>query len=317
MIGFGFVENKVTLRSSGLVAVVGLVALGCAQDYHVEFPSWEPTSAKVPLVTDRSVALRYLDESWVLWQRYGAPDYTYTRAYQESPDAVVFVVSTVKDGAVQRMTTLETSLDGLGDVEKYRSGDPLRVVVDERGGAEDSHTIPELYQRCRTQIAQQDFAGVRLYFHHWGLLQHCGYLNEECEDCETVSIHSYYPHAVPDQAHVMEFFCPDRPGLLPFNAFVLRGCDECHCTPVSDVAKAVHAGFGASPAIVAKDERRGYRARWDNHPRALPATAVCPTPAPLKPSCVGKPAPLADPPQCMRHAATIPAGWQGFDSFRK
>lgn len=167
--------------------------------------------AQVPLVTDRKVALRYLDESWVLWQRYGKPDYTYTRAYQESSDTVVFVVSTVKDGAVQRTTTLETSLEGLGDVEKYRSGGPLRVVADERGGAEGSHTIPELYQLCRTQIAQQDFAGVRLYFHHWGLLQHCGYLSEECEDCETVSIHSYYPHAVPDQAHVMEFFCPDAP----------------------------------------------------------------------------------------------------------
>lgn len=67
-----------------LAAVVGLAALGCAQDYRAEFPSWEPTSSLVPLVADRNVALRYIDESWALWRQYGKPDYTYVRAYQES-----------------------------------------------------------------------------------------------------------------------------------------------------------------------------------------------------------------------------------------
>lgn len=306
-----------TLRASGLAAVVGLAALGCAQDYRAEFPSWEPTSSLVPLVADRELALRYIDESWALWQRYGKPDYTYARAYQVSVDTVVFAVSTVRGREVHRVTKLETTLDGLGDMQSYRSGAPLHVVADDRGNAEGSHTIPELYRICRTQIAQQAFAGVRLYFHHWGLLQHCGYLNEDCEDCETVSIHSYYPHAVPDVANVTEFFCPDRPGLQPFNSFLLRGCSDCSCTPVSDVAKSVHGGFGASQTTVANDEHRGYAAQWDCRTRPAPARFDCGTILALKPACVGKPAPLVEPSRCMRHGASFPAGWEGSDSFRK
>src|SRR5688572_13824687 len=97
------------------VWILALLCGSCSKPHHARFPTWEPTSALVPAVSDRKLALRRLAVSRRIWQRddpeysrYVADEerglapatYTYVRSLETSPESVEFTVLRVERGRV-------------------------------------------------------------------------------------------------------------------------------------------------------------------------------------------------------------------------
>ncbi len=283
------------------------------------YMNWEPTSAQVPLVRDREVALRYLDQSWAIWKRYPEDDYTYARALQTASDSVEFTVVTVKRGHPHRRTVLVGNPDEFGDLLERKEGRPLSTVSDEFGDSVASErTVPQIYGRCRSQIEERrSGAGVRLAFHPWGLLQHCGYLESECDDCESVSIQAFSKYAAYDATPITDYFCADRVGLFPSNQLIARDCETCRCQMLSDAATHCVLGHPMPEEGLSAFERVGVSGRWDcRTDNGSFVGGFCPLAKPFEPRCVGKKTPRGKwPPSGCRGGwsgtSTVPDDWQG------
>ncbi len=228
-------------------------------------------------------------------------NYSYVRALQVSPQDVEFSVISVREEQVSRRTLIRAAIDQLGDVTKSEPGVPLVVASDEKQSADlhDERTIPEIYNVCREQIVQAKAPyGVRLYFDSDGLLQHCGYLPEECDDCVSVAVQTIADFAPAPDTSVLEYFCHDQYGLYPYGSQLYSGCERCSCDVPS--SRAWHIAVGRSLDSMPRDGRQsGAPAHWACSPLGQLPNESCSTLL-IKPHCTGKPTPSAPfpPPGC-------------------
>ena len=244
------------IRRLSVVAAAQL-SCACARPHPARFPSWEPTSALVPAIRDRARARRYLAESRSIWERtdpirwsWGGPDgthhrqrprrederkprsrYTYVRAMELGDHQVLFTVLVVDRGRVASRSLIEADPDRLQFNSSSRDPESLRVRWHENNAEVGRHTdgapavtIDALYGSCRDDVlATHPELAVHLYFHPDGVLQHCGFLPDECADCPTVSIQSYVESHHDPAAAVspLDALCSDRYGLFPAGAYAL------------------------------------------------------------------------------------------------
>jgi hypothetical protein len=264
---------------SWALLLAGTVA-GCAT-VSAKYPSWEPTPSTVPAVSDRKLALADLEVSRQLWLGRAWRDYSYVRARQTSPEDVEFTLIVVRDRSVveRSLFTSETDASGLGDRLSGKFGRAPRLLWRERGREIGRHdvaapalTADELYDLCRDRVLSVRGApSPRLSFHRDGLLQHCGFLSQDCDDCATVSVQALsYATPQPWQAP-SDLLCTDRYGLfLPGQAPLTSvGCEVCSCEankPSDPNASPNEQGIGdickIDPAACPKGELLADRGNW-------------------------------------------------------
>jgi hypothetical protein len=206
-----------------------------------QYPSWEPTSPLVYEVRDRRLALADLQVSRELWHDRNLSTYSYLRASQISAEEVTFTFVVVDKAVVVERSLLTTFTDerGLGDRMARKTGQPPRLLWRERGrevgrhqGAAPPLTVDQLYDLCRDRVLSARHELVpRLSFHVDGLLQHCGFLSDDCPDCPVASMQTvgwFTPHPWQTPPDVL---CPDRFGLFLHLQSPLGGwpCEVCHC----------------------------------------------------------------------------------------
>jgi hypothetical protein len=225
-----------------LSAMVLAGAVAACTTPRASYPSWEPTSAAVPMVRDPKLALADLEVSRKLWLGRSWQDYSYVRARQTSPDQVEFTLIVVRGGRVSErsLMVLPTDASGLGDRSSGKLGQTPQVRWREHGREIGRHetgapalTMDQLYDLCRERVLSvQSEHSPRLSFHRDGLLQHCGFLGDDCEDCATVSVQTVAgvtprPWQVPP-----DVLCADRYGLFLQGQAPLTesSCEVCWCT---------------------------------------------------------------------------------------
>ncbi|HXK19645.1 MAG TPA: hypothetical protein VNG33_17665, partial [Polyangiaceae bacterium] len=136
----------------------GLAACSAAG---AKYPSWEPTTGIVPVVTDRRLALADLEVSRRLWLDRAWHEYSYVRARQTSHDEVEFTLVVVRGSTVveRALLTLEPDASGLGDRLSGRFGRAPRLQWWEHGheigrhdGGAPALTLDQLYDVCRDHV---------------------------------------------------------------------------------------------------------------------------------------------------------------------
>lgn len=224
-----------------LWAMVLVGGLAACTTVRAAYPSWEPTPATVPIVRDQRRALADLELSRKLWLERDWQDYSYVRALQTSPDQVEFTLIVVRGGKVSEraLLTSQTDANALGDRLSGKLGQPPQMLWREHGREIGRHetgapalTMDRLYDLCRDRVLSvQSEHSPRLSFHRDGLLQHCGFLSEDCDDCATASVQTV-ADATPQPWQVpLDVLCTDRHGLfLQWQApLTANGCELCHC----------------------------------------------------------------------------------------
>ncbi len=216
------------------------IAWGCAS-VRAGYPSWEPTSALVPVVSDRAMALADLEASRKLWLDRRPERYSYVRALQVSPDEAEFTFVAVENGAVVERALLKSFTDdrGLGDRLAGKLGQTPQLLWRERGRELGRHgtgapalTVEQLYALCRDRVLSvRANHAPRLSFHIDGLLQHCGFLNDDCPDCPVVSMQAVAPITPQPWQAPQDLTCTDRYGLFIDGQDPLGGwpCEICRC----------------------------------------------------------------------------------------
>ncbi len=242
-------------------ALIGFVAsamVACSTPRHATYPAWEPTSPVVPRVQNRQRALAALEASRKAWLERGydrapvpraelerpswlRPGYTYVRALQVDDDEVRFTLLVVESGRVVERSLLSSRPDasGLGDrlgaelgsVPTLHWREALRDVGRHEEGAPPL-TVDELYDLCRDQVlgAHPELT-PRLSFQRNGLLQHCGFLSDECPECPSASISSVGRTLPQPWQEPQDLVCNDRPGLVVAGDSPWAGgaCEMCEC----------------------------------------------------------------------------------------
>jgi hypothetical protein len=239
----------------------GLVAcsmVGCGGPRHAIYPGWEPTSPIVPRVENRQRALEALEASRKTWLERGydrawlprpelelfgglRPGYTYVRALQVGDSEVQFTLLVIEKGRVVERSLLSSRPDisGLGDRLRGEHGSvptlhwrEARMDVGKHAEGAPPLTIDELHDLCRDQVlkARPELA-PRLSFQRNGLLQHCGFLIDECPDCPVASISSVGRALPQSWQKPQDLVCNDRPGLFVAGDSPLfgGGCESCEC----------------------------------------------------------------------------------------
>ena len=229
-------------RLQALVSMLVLAgALAACSSTSAKYPSWEPTTSTVPVVTDRKLALADLEASRQLWLKLAWHEYTYVRARQNSNDELEFTFIVVRGKAVVERAFLTSKADPseLGDRMSGRVGRAPRLHWREQGhdigrheGGAPALTVDQLYDVCRDHVlsVQQEHL-PRLSFHDDGLLQHCGFLTTDCEDCAVASVQTLSAITPKPWQAPADLLCTDRYGLVlayraPVTAF---GCEICTC----------------------------------------------------------------------------------------
>lgn len=180
----------------GTIVLAGYVS--ACTTLRASYPSWEPTSATVPIAKDPKLALADLEVSRKLWLDRKWQDYSYVRARQTSPDRVEFTLIVVRRGTVSERSLMTSPTDesGLGDRLSGKLGQTPQLLWREHGREIGRHetgapalTMDQLYGLCRERVLSvQSETSPRLSFHRDGLLQHCGFLGDDCDDCATASV---------------------------------------------------------------------------------------------------------------------------------
>jgi hypothetical protein len=229
------------MERESLWALVLAAAVAACTSVSAEYPSWEPTADSVPVVRDRKLALADLEVSRKLWWDRGWKDYSYVRARQTSHDEVEFTLVVVRNDRVteRSLLTSKTDANGLGDrlsgklgqAPKQQWSEGEREIGRHAAGA-PALMLDELYDLCRDRVLSLRSEHLpRLSFHHDGLLQHCGFLNDDCDDCAAASLQTV-AHVTPKPWQVPhDLLCTDRYGLFlhdqePLTSF---GCEMCSC----------------------------------------------------------------------------------------
>lgn len=187
-----------------------LLLEGCGR-LEARHPNWEPTSERVPQVSQRELALTRLNVSRLLWAQAKEGDqgaYVYVRANQVSRELVRFTMIGVEADSVRLRVLMEGRL---ADVDAWPDRMELRhaslakrppfptVVWHERDASIASHadgapaySIDELYDLCEKRVlGTHPDLPVRLCFHRQnGVLAHCGFVATDCPSCLAVSIQS-------------------------------------------------------------------------------------------------------------------------------
>jgi hypothetical protein len=220
--------------------MLGASPMACAT-LHASYPSWEPTPLSVPAVRDRRVALADLEVSRGLWLQRGWASYSYVRTRQTDPDEVEFTLVVVDgDQVVQRaLLTSAANQTALGDRLAGKVGEVPQLLWRERGkevgrnpGGAPALTLAELYDLCRDRVlsARSEHA-PRLSFHRDGLLQHCGFLREDCPDCTVVSVQTVGMATPRPWQAPRDVLCTDRYGAFIMDQEPLTGfpCELCRC----------------------------------------------------------------------------------------
>ena len=228
------------MRSGTLLACSAL-ACGAAPQ-HATYPAWEPTSPVVPVVKSRALAREYLEISRKLWERYEWDDYAFVRAKQVSDEEVQFTLLVVHQDRVVQRALLSTRPDvsGLGDRVAGDHGSEPVLLWWEHGKEVGTHedgalplTVDDLYDVCREQVLDvHPELQPRLYFRFDGLLQHCGFLVDECPDCPAASLQSLGKFTPQPWQEPKDGVCNDRPGLFVSGddaIYSLSACEGCTC----------------------------------------------------------------------------------------
>lgn len=193
------------------------------------------------MVTDRALALSDLEVSRKLWLERAWRDYSYVRTRQTSPDEVELTWIIVHDGRVAERSLLSSTTDarGLGDRMRGQFGQAPRVLWRELGGDIGRNdagapplTMDQLYDLCRDRVLSvQSSNRPRLSFHRDGLLQHCGFLRDDCTDCAVASVQTIAPETPKRWQTPRDLLCSDQFGVsLPFQQpLTSSGCEVCFC----------------------------------------------------------------------------------------
>lgn len=220
--------------------VLAAALVGCAT-MSAKYPSWEPTTGAVPAVADRKVALADLQVSRNLWLGRAWRDYSYVRARQASQDNVEFTLIVVRSASVTERSLFTSKLDvnGLGDRMSGKFGQAPRLLWRERGSevgrhadGAPAHTVDELYDLCRDRVLSvRETSAPRLSFHRDGMLQHCGFLRQDCGDCASASVQALSNVTPQPWQAPSDLLCTDRYGLfLPGqDPLTSVGCEVCSC----------------------------------------------------------------------------------------
>jgi hypothetical protein len=229
------------MRAAALIVLVCALSACSRSVQHATYPSWEPTSPVVPQVRSRRVARQYLETSRRVWTALGLTDYAYVRAKQIAPDGVHFTLVVV-DGAtiVERALLASTPGEsGLGDRMSGKAGREPELLWRERGKQVGAHaegapplTIDQIYDVCRDQVlGAHGELTPRLYFQLNGLLQHCGFLIDECPDCPVASLVSVGRFGRRPWQQPKDGLCNDATGLVVAGDRPVRdwGCELCTC----------------------------------------------------------------------------------------
>lgn len=196
------------------VPLLALRLAGCAPAHAARYPIWEPASPRIPGVPKREAARASLREIRALWDEWvrrppnllHAPSpvspgrYSYVRAIERADGVVEFTVFGVVGQRVVIRALVRSRPEQLAGVaepaEKHRGAlipvwvEREREVGNHADGA-PSLTVEALYASCERDVLGADVdATPRLFFHPNGVLMHCGYLEGECSECPTISVHS-------------------------------------------------------------------------------------------------------------------------------
>jgi hypothetical protein len=243
---------------AALFAFVVCSLLACSRPQHAAYPGWEPTSPIVPQVKNRRRAIAALEASRKAWLERGwdreaappaerelfgglRPGYAYVRALQVSDEEVEFTLLVVENGRVVERSLLSSRLDasGLGDRLRGEHGSVPKLHWREALGDVGKHaegapplTIDALYDLCRDQVlrAHPELTS-RLSFQMNGVLQHCGFLIDECPECPAATVLSVGRTLPRPWQRPQDLVCNDRPGLVVAGdrPWFEWGCEMCDC----------------------------------------------------------------------------------------
>lgn len=223
----------------------GCLFASCAEaPHHARYPNWDPTSPIVPTVESRTLARKYLATSRARWRKLGYRNYSYVRLHEVSSERLELTVISVKNGkVVQRsLATTRPDAEGLGDHLSHQDGAALELVWREWGEQVGQHrngapaaTIDALYDLCeRDVLSQHPELEVRMFFHRSGVLQHCGFLVDDCPECASVSIQTYAEFMPVRGQQPTHYLCTDLYGAAFPRDAPLRThhCHDCRCAPI-------------------------------------------------------------------------------------
>jgi hypothetical protein len=235
--------------------MLALGAAGCAASHPARYPNWEPTSPEIPEVHDRARARALLAESREIWRSHEFEAYTYVRATERRPDRVEYTVVAVQGGVADQRALLAVDpgrarpnetypKDSWGALPELIWRESGKAVGKNPGGAPPL-TIDQLYDVCEKQVLGSDVnAAPRLYFHPDGLLEHCGFVAGECDDCPRVSIASvsrFHPNVA---EHPLDYLCTHEYGLYPAGA---EAPFDQHCTCMAISGRRIRPATAAPP----------------------------------------------------------------------
>jgi len=148
---------------------------------------------------------------------------THTLAQKIAKNEVDFTVLIVDQARVLRRTLLVADPRRLRFPYERTDGYRPSVAWQEREGEIGKHpsgaaplTVDDLYDICEKQILETHTElPVRLAFRENGVLQHCGYLGDDCPECAQVSIQNVLPEYVPIEYQTpLQYLCFTERGLF-------------------------------------------------------------------------------------------------------